>query len=194
MILTRGIELSVKSQLVREMNSDLKNEPAIAFKFKYKLFFAALMALIVSLLLSGSIVGYLRQGTGFGMLIVAFVISLFCVFVSLLVFIGRSDILIDDTGITRVLFGKIIRRISWNNVSLVRISPLSRWDSRKQVSAYNIFASSKDATSPRTRRIYFGDYGVEVNELISVMNFYISKYKIPVEKIIDGKRVSANSI
>ncbi len=176
------------------MNSDLKNEPTIAFKFKYKLLFAALVVLIVSILLSGSIVGYIRQGTGLGMLIIAFVMSLFCVFVSFLVFIGRSDVLIDNTGITRVLFGKIIRRINWDNVKLVRVSPLSRWDSRKQVSAYNIFASSRNATSPRTRRIYFGDYGVDVHELISVINFYINEYKIPVEKIIDGKRVSTNSI
>jgi hypothetical protein len=176
------------------MNVDLKKEPTIAFKFKQKLLFAILMVVVVVTILSGSIIGYVRQGSGFGMLIVAFVISLLCMFICYLVFIGRSDVRVDDTSISRVLFGKVIRSIKWDNVNLIRVSPLAKWDSRKQVSAYNIWASSVETTSPRTRRIYFGDYDTDVHELIGVMNYYINKYRIPVERIVDGKRVSVDSI
>lgn len=56
-----------------------------------------------------------------------------------MVVLGASDIVIDDTGISRVLFGMTWVRITWKNMSRIVCFDVyySRW--RRNVMAYNLF-------------------------------------------------------
>ena len=176
------------------MNNIAQPCPKLVFKFKKKLMFVTLMSLLIAVLLSGSLAGYIRTGNGIGILVFVVVFCFFGLVMCYLVCIGRSDIVIDNECIKRVFLGRTIRCIDWDNVKIVRVSPLAKWDSRRPVHAFNIIALNAGDTLPRTKRIYFGDYNTDVNNLIEIINFYILRNNISVECVVDGRIVVLKSI
>ena len=104
-------------------------------------------------------------------------------FVGLVNVIVTSDIVINDTGISRGAFGKVWLTIAWSNVSYIKI--FDELDGGGKY--FNIYPSTK----PRPRlllngKMAFNDKMERSVDFIKLMNVYILSYNIKIESIVGG--------
>jgi hypothetical protein len=172
--------------------NDPQSSPKI---FKFKGLLPALTALtLVVLACLVSAVAILATGGASSSVVFFIGITVFFVFLGLIFLVSKSDLVIDDSGISRSLAGKQIQNIPWKCVQRVTTYPVRGAGVRRGVTAYNIFASSSARSDTRTRKIYFSDQSVDIVGLIDAMNVYITKYQIKVERLADGRTTSQKSL
>jgi hypothetical protein len=100
---------------------------------------------------------------------------------------GSSDIIIDNQGISRLLFGKIWQDIPWENVGLIKTYPLMDYNTLKKITAFNIFPSvGSSANSRWFNRIAFVEGAENMSAMLGIINKYVLKYNIKVESVVNG--------
>jgi hypothetical protein len=105
----------------------------------------------------------------------------FVLLIGFLLLAGRSDVLVDDQGISRRLFGWTWQTIQWGNVRLITAFPVfggSGYTPR----AFNIYPSVR----PKVRvmpsgKMSFTDKMSDAPRLIKLLNQYASSHGIKIE-------------
>jgi hypothetical protein len=109
--------------------------------------------------------------------------------------LGSSDIIINDWGISRCLFGKTVQAINWSNAKRIWLFNFTDLFTQKTVKAFTIYPLEK----PQFRilpggKIVFGEECTNIDELLSLLNHYAVKHRIPIEREVDGKPTPVDHI
>lgn len=151
------------------------------FKFDglYQNVFLLSLLLLISILFT---VRELTHGYYVGALVMlAISASLFTlIYVYLLV---GADIHVDDSGISRYVFGRLFQSAGWNDIYLIRISG----GFGKSKYSYNIYSRKMSHKSLGINgKIAFGDDMANVSEFVNTMNAHIAKHGVKIESIVGG--------
>lgn len=174
-------------------NKYMNESPSTIFKFKGKAPAIIVMAAVVILCIALSILIGVR-GEGLGGIAFCLGFALFLLFVGKIFLYGRLDVQIDEQSISRMLFGRKVQLIKWQDVERVVVFPVRGAGVTGGVTAYNICASASPAGGSRTRKIYFNDQSNDVSDLIRAMNIYIDQFQIRVEHVSNGVTTVTKSI
>lgn len=165
----------------------IKSTPA-EFRFKGKALILAWLGFLISLCGVLGTVWLIREGLrgGASFLMVSFS---FIAFSGWLLLTGRSDIVIDDEGISRRLFGRTWQSIAWKNVRRITEFPIFNPDLHKMSRAFNIYPS----VFPRFRlvpsgKMAFMEPAENAHQLVELIEHYAAAYRIELEN-----RVSATT-
>jgi hypothetical protein len=105
----------------------------------------------------------------------------FVLLVGAVLLFGKSDVLIDDQGISRRLFGWTWLTIQWANVRLITAFPVSGgygYSAR----AFNIFPTVKAAIRLMpSGKMAFTDKVSGAPRLVELLNHYASSHRINIE-------------
>jgi hypothetical protein len=156
------------------------------FTFKELKWVCIWMCVVYPLILFMGIMLLVKGGLSF---VTVTVLSLFIFMgiAGLLSIFGFSDILIDNRGISRYLFGKIWQDIPWEDIRLIKTYPLTDYNTFKKTTAFNIFPSiGSSANSRWFNRIFFVEGAENMSVMLEIMNHYILKYHIEIESYMDG--------
>ena len=88
----------------------------------------------------------------------------------------RSDILLDDYGISRLIFNKNLRSMPWRNVKELRLMTLPTFTSRGLATTFFI----DQIEPPKSKKIYFTEEVNDIQMLVDTLNYYIRQYEIPL--------------
>jgi len=172
-------------------NKYMNEYPSAIFKFKGKAPAIIVVVAVAALCIALSILIGVR-GEGFGGVVFCLGFALFLLFVGKIFLYGRLDIQIDDQSISRMLFGREVQLIKWQDVERVVVFPVRGAGVSGGVTGYNINASA--AGGSRTRKIYFNNQSNDLSDLITAMNVYIDRYQIRVEHVSNGVTTVTKSI
>ena len=103
---------------------------------------------------------------------------------------GQSDILVDGTGISRLLIGRITRHVAWKDVMAMRVF-VDDGEKRRGKYIVHVLRRSEACGS---RKIWFATRYEDSMALVNAMNFYIAQAKIKVEFVAHGKTTQRESI
>lgn len=130
--------------------------------------------------------------------VVFLIVSLaFVLSITWLLITSRSDLVIDDRGISRAIFGWTWQTIEWSNTKVIRSFPASRGDGHNS-RTFAIVPLTKPGLSPTLKGIMvFNDRLDGFTELLALLNRYVSLNNIPVEKstlVYGGDWATAKSL
>jgi len=98
-----------------------------------------------------------------------------------------SDVVIDQNGISRTLFGRTWKSVEWTEVERVHVRSLWSLDLTKKVNVICFDRTSEAQPKHlRARRFAFSDAVEGAAELVQVLNSYISKHRLVVEVTSNG--------
>jgi hypothetical protein len=120
---------------------------------------------------------------------------LFVLLISGLTLTSQSDVVIDDQGISKRLFGVTLRTIRWDNVREVRVFQLKGIYAEKMIRALAIYP----AVGPKGNLSSIGKLVIrerfeKMDLMIEMMNHYISKYGIRIVIEADGSSTVASHL
>lgn len=154
---------------------------SVVFKIKGQVL-VLLWVCALTLLFGFILIDMIRTGreTFEGGLAIVLLLMFFWV-MGFMLMVGRSDVIIDDQGISRCFLGKTWRTIRWDNIMRITKFPVSDGFG-KIVKGYNIFPKVKPRFSFNpSGKMTFGEYMDDIPKLIEMLNFYVLKYDIKVE-------------
>lgn len=107
-------------------------------------------------------------------------ILIFLLLPSYQVLINTSELLVDDTGISRRLFGRIAARLRWNDIKCIREKRVKV--SRGSVTIIGVFSKRNPFGGiGGTPAISISEQVVGFRDLIDLLNEYVILEEIPVE-------------
>ena len=169
--------------------------------FKYKnfvlLFIAACLFVVMGWVFSCLLLkDAIARETGLGYGVLQSLLSLFLTVVFCTAIAGSSDIIIDENGISRRIFGKVWRTIQWGNIKIVKTFHVIALGFRsKRIRAFVVCPSSvPSGWSYLSSRITFTENFVNVEQLIELINHYISKHNIKIEVQTNGVKTAATHL
>ena len=163
--------------------------------FKFKGFFPAFTVLIFFITLWVFFAVLIPiTGGGFGGTIACLGVAVFLLFLGGIFLVSKSDIVVDESRITRVLFGKTLQTVEWTDVQRIVVYPVRAAGVSRNVTAYNIFALSALGERKRSRKIYFNNQSTDLTELVSLINKIILERRIKVEHVSNGRTTVTNSL
>jgi hypothetical protein len=107
---------------------------------------------------------------------------------------SQSDVVVSETGLSRQLWGKTLKEISWDNVKKIQIFAIYHKGLGRKVRVFHVFPVRR--SGPRVMpsgKIWFGEHG-DFSAVIEHMNRRIAANGIPVEVKLGGSWVSRNRI
>lgn len=130
----------------------------------------------------------IRHGSGFGFAALITFVNLINSVVFGIAIAGQSDIVIDDQGISRRFFGKKWQTIRWDNVQVIKTFPVgARGFPTKIIRAFTICPTVQPlGISYRSGKIGLTDGFENMEQLIELLNHYVSKYEIKIEVQSNG--------
>ena len=163
------------------------------YKFKGRAPAITMISLMVGLcvLFAGLIV---RQGGGLGGVFFCFGIAFFFLLIGGIFFLGKANIVIDDESISRTILGKRFKLIQWKDIERITVFPIRGSGVSSNVTGYNVISSRERSNSSNTGKIFFSNQGNDVSGLIAVMNIYIARFNIRIERVFDGTTTLVKSI
>jgi hypothetical protein len=107
---------------------------------------------------------------------------LYLILTCLNAFIRTSDIIIDDTGICWVVFGKEKNKISWKDIRRIRVwNTFDYANFGPPINGYSLDTTLKYRLPYSSNPPFvFNDRVNRFPELIEIVNSYIGKYGIPI--------------
>lgn len=99
--------------------------------------------------------------------------------------IGKSKICISQKGISRRFLCGDLQAMKWNDVEIIKVFPMGRGPRGRNLTGINII-STQPHRGILSRKIWLAEEIDDINELIEVLNRYIGKYQIPVERTVGG--------
>jgi hypothetical protein len=152
--------------------------------FKFKGFIPAFVALV---LFAGLWVFFAfvipMAGAGLGGVVFCLCVAVLLLALGRVFLISKSDLVMDDQGVTRIFLGKEVQSIPWTGVQRIVAYPVRGAGVSHNVTAYNILALSSPAARSKTRKIYFNDQSTDLTALLDCLNFYAGKHGLKVEHV-----------
>jgi hypothetical protein len=138
----------------------------------------------------------IARGTGFGYAVLLALLSLFLTAVLCIAITGSSDIIIDEQGISRRLFGKVWRTIHWDNIEIIKTFHVVAQGFRpKSVRAFTIYPTGVlFGWSYLSGGIGFSENFMNMERLIGLINLYAAKHNIKIEVQANGMRTPATHL
>lgn len=165
-----------------------------AYIFKY----ASLSTLMlicsapIVILILVSIYGVSKHGHTDGLLGLALFLPFFLILGAFVV-LGKSDVILDEKGVSRRLLGWEWCSVSWDNVELVRVVEVSGRAAQFGRSMIAI-VPAQSVPGRKSRNIVFSKDVDEVGKLVTEMNRYIAAYRIPVERRAAGTIIKMDHV
>ena len=150
------------------------------FQYKYTWAFCALTVALDGVLVI-VVIGLIRSGQ----LTDAVFVTLICFggisLIGWFVITSRADVVVSETGVSRRLWGRTLREISWGNIKKIRVFKMYDQAYRRKVRVFHVFPvrPSGFRLSP-SGKIWF-DEPEDLSALIEHMNRHIAAQRIPVE-------------
>ena len=164
---------------MNSQNINAINNPAI-FKFEGQ-YLVILWFFIVICILGFLGVAIIKRGVGFGGGMFLLISVSFILFITGLLLTGRSDVVVDDQGISRCLLGKTWQTIRWENARLITAFPVSGGRSY-MARGFNIYPIVKPQFSLMpSGKMVFNDKVGDAPKLVELLNYYSSKHGIRIE-------------
>jgi hypothetical protein len=107
---------------------------------------------------------------------------------------GSSDIVVEESGISRVFLGRRINFIAWCDIGLVTVFTLSPSGARRSITGYNVVPLTSSGALERMRKIYFSSQTTDLTGLLRAMNAFMSKHDIRIEIVSNGQVKVAKSL
>ena len=138
----------------------------------------------------------IRRGTSLGYALLLSFLSLFLTAFVCIAIVGSSDIIIDDQGISRRLFGKVWRTIHWDNIKIIKTFHVVAQGFRpKSVRAFTIYPTiAPIGWSYLSGSIGFTESFANVEQLIELINHYVSKHNIKIEVKVNDMKTPATHL
>lgn len=150
------------------------------FHYKYLWVFCAWTVAIDALVIIG-VIQLIRMGKPadaalFGLIFLGSISIMGCVLVA-----SRADVVVSDTGLSRCLWGRTLRKISWENIKKIRVLKTYHRGYRKKVRVFHVFPARPSGFRLSPSGKIFFDESEDLSELIEHMNRHIAAHGIPVE-------------
>src|SRR5690349_3418216 len=107
------------------------------FKFPKLYGFCIWIALLMVTFLFLTILAVLRDGPRVGFIIFVSFVPAAC-FVAYIGILNWMDIVIDDRGISRELFGSVRQQIAWNDIGLIKVFKVPAGRGKNSVRGLNV--------------------------------------------------------
>jgi len=107
-----------------------------------------------------------------------------------------SDVVIDDSGISRKFLGIAWRKIQWDNVQIIKTRKnLESGFRSRQVRGFYVMPSKRSGgISYMSGSIMFPEKFENMDQLLVLLNYYIGKYSIKIETTANGITTSNTSL
>jgi hypothetical protein len=150
------------------------------FRYKYTWAFCAWTVAIDSLVLI-VVIGLIRSGQFADAVLVALIFLGSISMIGWFVITSLADVVVSETGVSRCLWGRTLREISWGNIKKIRVFKMYHQAYRRKVRVFHVFPvhPSGFRLSP-SGKISF-DEPSDMSGLIEHMNRHIAEHGIPVE-------------
>jgi hypothetical protein len=150
------------------------------FRYKYTWAFCALTVALDGVLVI-VVIGLIRSGQLSDAVFVALICFGGISLIGWFVITSRADVVVSETGVSRRLWGRTLREISWGNIKKIRVFKMYDQAYRRKVRVFHVFPvrPSGFRLSP-SGKIWF-DEPEDLSALIEHMNRHIAAQRIPVE-------------
>ena len=150
------------------------------FRYKYAWAFCAWTVAIDGLVLT-VVIGLIRLGRPADAVLVALIFLGSFSMIVWFVITSLADVVVSETGVSRCLWGRTLREISWGNVKKIRVWKMYHRGYRRKVRVFWVFPvhASRFRFTP-SGKISF-DEPSDMSGLIEHMNQHITAHGIPVE-------------
>jgi hypothetical protein len=98
---------------------------------------------------------------------------------------GFSDVVISAEGVARKLYGWTWRSLKWSEIKLIRVLDAPVPTAQKTRTFIKLIPGQSNSKK-KSRSIVIGKDIEMAGKLVTMLNTYIIKYKIPVENVIEG--------
>lgn len=181
---------------IKMLNQEINGlrKPTI-FKYKHQM-----LMLIASFVIAFGFGGFTFFAISHG---IGLIYGVLFIFLTLIYFLlagvaiaAQSDILIDDQGISRRLLGKTWRTIQWSDIKVIWTFPVTaKGFQSKAGKGFAIYTSVKPiGISYLSGGIGFTDGFENMDQLIELINHYVSKHGIKIEIQANGVKTPANRL
>lgn len=159
--------------------------PEVTFRFRQLVplvIWQSIMLIVVGLIAG---LAFEQQGIGSALAIVGVASMIFML--SGIAMIAFSNIVVGPDGVSRSLFGRVIQRISWQEVALITFFPSPGRAFNGAGIAVNVIANSKQ-WGILPRKTWFSERAENIAEIIAALNYYITLFKIEVHNTVSARR------
>ncbi|BDU18600.1 hypothetical protein [Dyella sp. GSA-30] len=119
-------------------------------------------------------------------------LALFFVLLGRVFLYAKLDVQLDNESISRILLGRKVQVIRWEDVERVVVFPVYVAGVKDKIDGYNI--NAKTSNDSRTRKIYFNNQKNDLTDLLAVLNVYIERNQIRVERVSGGVTTVCKSV
>lgn len=150
------------------------------FRFKGMRVLCALLTAVVGLWLALSFIWIEREGFWSGVVFLTVGLLLFGV-LGIMTLLGVSDIIIDNDGISRRLFGVEWQAVRWDCVQRIRIFRIPNFARGGTFRAFKIYSFDSPSGTRRPKTISFNEQSTDVDSLLRMINKFVAIHGIKVE-------------
>lgn len=153
------------------------------FRYKYAWAFCAWTVTVDSMIVIGMIV-LIREGRAADAALFGLIFFSFFSMAGWFVIAGQADVVVSETSVSRRLWGRTLREISWGNVKKIRVWKMYHRGYRRKVRVFWVLPvhPSRFRFTP-SGKISF-DEPSDMSGLIEHMNRHIAAHGIPIEVYI----------
>jgi len=150
------------------------------FRYKYAWAFCAWTIVVDSMIVIG-MAALVWQGRASDAALVGLIFLSSLSMVGWFVIAGQADVVVSETSLSRRLWGRTLRKISWGNVKKIRVWTMYHQGYQRKIRVFWVFPvhPSRLRFTP-SGKISF-DEPSEMSGLIEHMNRHIAAHGIPVE-------------
>jgi len=149
----------------------------IVYKYKWRFFPLVWLMIVATLVIFLDVTAVARRQWVAVLLLSA--ILIFFVVIDWIIIIARSDICIDDVGVTRKSYGVIWQKIKWTDMRGLSIS-FKRMPGDSRLVRSFAFRSKEGAGNFFSRLVIFHEDEKGMGEFLEKMDVCVSKHRIPV--------------
>ncbi len=163
------------------------------FRYRYTWVLCALTVALDSLGVV-IVIGSIRSGRFGDALLVALIFVGSVSLIGWFVITSRADVVVSETAVSRRLWGRTLRQISWENIKKIRVFKIYHQAYRRKARVFHVLPvrPSGFRLSP-SGKIFFVEEE-DLSDLIEHMNRYIAARGIPVEVRVGASWSTRNKI
>lgn len=150
------------------------------FRYRYTWAFCA-WTVVVESLVAIVVIGVIRQGSPADAALVGLILGGFLSAIGWLLIVSQADVVVSETSVSRRLWGRTLREISWANVKKIRVWKMFHQGYRRTVRVFWVIPVHPS----RLRFTPSGKISItepsNMSGVIEHMNRHIAAHRIPVE-------------
>ena len=162
------------------------NLPSIRFKFQQRIAATIAFAPSILLIVFFAVIAVVRHQFSYEFFIFLWLVSFLYLFFGVLILTQKSDVLVNCNGISRFLFNKVWQSIVWNDIAVIR--EFSIISNNKVLRGIHIFFPKVPFFRfTLGKKIVLSEDIDNFEALVDILNCYVLKYKLKVERKINGE-------